>query len=204
MLLLFHLFLSVCLSLSSIIYFTSVLYPPNFSIDNTWSPPKSFHIMSTTLSHLIPARPFVIFFHTALSTMAGTRGGRDPACAVDETAGWFRELRNIHYDVLLISALASAYTKGDGIGDSVFNEAMHAHTFSTRARLARPRSRLMGKDVLHYDFITLPVPLFSTRPFAVNRVRQVLRCARTHQCQGFGELLSLETKGTMPWSRTYL
>ena len=41
--------------------FTSVLYPPNFSIDSTssWSPPKSFHIFSTTLSHLIPVRPFV-------------------------------------------------------------------------------------------------------------------------------------------------
>ena len=50
-----------------------MLYPPNFYVESTssWSPPKSFHIFSTTLSHLIPAHPYVIFSHTALSTMAG-------------------------------------------------------------------------------------------------------------------------------------
>ena len=32
--------------------------------------PLSFHAFSTTLSHLIPARPFVIFSHTVLSAMA--------------------------------------------------------------------------------------------------------------------------------------
>ena len=57
-----------------IIYFAYVLYPPNFSIDSTassWSPPKSFHIFSITLSHLIPARPFVIFSYAVLSTIYG-------------------------------------------------------------------------------------------------------------------------------------
>ena len=42
-----------------------------FSTTLSWSPPKSFHIFSTTLSHHIPARPFVMFSHTVLSTMAG-------------------------------------------------------------------------------------------------------------------------------------
>ena len=57
----FPFFLSASLSPSSILSFTTVLYPPNFSIDSTssWSSPKSFHIFSTTLSHLIPARHFV-------------------------------------------------------------------------------------------------------------------------------------------------
>ena len=69
----FTLFVCACLSLSSILYFTSVSYPPNFSLDSTssWSSPISFHIFSTTLSHHIPGRPFAIFSHTALSTMAG-------------------------------------------------------------------------------------------------------------------------------------
>ena len=69
----FTLFLSAILSFSSILFFTLVLYPPNFSIDSvfSWSPPNSVHILSTTLSHLIPARPFVVFSHTAISTMAG-------------------------------------------------------------------------------------------------------------------------------------
>ena len=42
------------------VYFTSVLYPPNFSIDSisSWLPPKSFHTFLTALFHLIPPRPF--------------------------------------------------------------------------------------------------------------------------------------------------
>ena len=34
-------------------------------IDGTssWSPPESFHVFWTTLSHLIPARTFVVFSH---------------------------------------------------------------------------------------------------------------------------------------------
>ena len=38
---------------------------------SSWFPPVSFHTFSTTLYHLIPARPFVTFSHTALSAMAG-------------------------------------------------------------------------------------------------------------------------------------
>ena len=52
----FTLFLRANLSLSSIFYFTSVLYPPKLSICSTgissWSPPNPFHIVSTTLSRL--------------------------------------------------------------------------------------------------------------------------------------------------------
>ena len=72
------LLLSASLSLFSIISLTSVSHPPNFYIDSTSSrsPPKSFHIFSTTLSHLIPARPFVTFSHTALSAMVGMWGSR--------------------------------------------------------------------------------------------------------------------------------
>ena len=59
----FPLLLSFALLLSCI--------PQNFSIDNksSWFLPESFRILSTTLSHLIPARPLVIFFHTALSAL---------------------------------------------------------------------------------------------------------------------------------------
>ena len=39
---------------------------------SSWFPPTSVHTFSTTLSHLIPARPCVTFSHTALSAMAGT------------------------------------------------------------------------------------------------------------------------------------
>ena len=69
----FTLYFSTSPSLSSIISFTYVLHPPNFSIGSTssWSPPKSFHVFSATLSHLVPARTFFIFSHTALSTIAG-------------------------------------------------------------------------------------------------------------------------------------
>ena len=69
----FTLFLSACLCLSSILFFTSILRPPNFCVDSTSSspPPISFHIFSTTLSHLIRARPYVLFSRTASSTMAG-------------------------------------------------------------------------------------------------------------------------------------
>ena len=69
----FTLFLSANFSLISTLSFTSVLYPANFSMDSvySWFPPISFHTFSITLSHLIPARPFVIFFHTAISAMAG-------------------------------------------------------------------------------------------------------------------------------------
>ena len=70
--------LRASLSLSSILYSTSVLYPPNFSMDSTSSrSPKPFLSFSTTLSHLFPA-PSVVFSHTALSAMAGnlfSRGG---------------------------------------------------------------------------------------------------------------------------------
>ena len=69
----FTLFLSASFSLVSILSFTHVLCPANFSMDSisSWFPPISFHAFSTTLSHLIPARPFVNFSHTALSAMAG-------------------------------------------------------------------------------------------------------------------------------------
>ena len=68
----FTLFVSASRSFSSILSFTSVLYPPNVFKDSTssWSPPKSFLIFSTRASHLIPARPIVVFSHTALSAMA--------------------------------------------------------------------------------------------------------------------------------------
>ena len=61
MLLFFHLI--ACLSLSSVLSFTCVLYPPNLSIDSTssWSPPKSFHIF---LDYVIPSyssSPFCCF-----------------------------------------------------------------------------------------------------------------------------------------------
>ena len=36
-----------------------------------WFPPISFDVLTTTLCHLIPARPFVTFSHTAPSAMAG-------------------------------------------------------------------------------------------------------------------------------------
>ena len=40
--------------------------PQNFSMNSvSCFPPTSFHTFSTTLSHLIPARPFVTFSHTA-------------------------------------------------------------------------------------------------------------------------------------------
>ena len=96
----FTLFFSASLSLFSTLYFTSVLYPPNFSIDRTssWSPPKYFHIFSTMLSHLIPARPFVIFSYAALSTMAGslsifstlyfTSVLYPPNFSIDRTSSW--------------------------------------------------------------------------------------------------------------------
>ena len=67
----FTLFLSANISLA-FFFFYFCLYPPNFSIDSisSWSPRNSFHVFSTTLSHLIPARPFVFFSHIALSGMA--------------------------------------------------------------------------------------------------------------------------------------
>ena len=70
----FILFFSASLSLNSILYFTSVLYPANFSMDSisSWFPPISFHTFSTTLSHPIPARPSVTFSHTARPPMAGS------------------------------------------------------------------------------------------------------------------------------------
>lgn len=39
-----------------------------------WSPPIFIHTFSTTLSHLVPARPFVTFSHTALlaTSMTGS------------------------------------------------------------------------------------------------------------------------------------
>ena len=69
----FKLFLSSDISLSYVIniWFTCVLYPQNVSIDSTSSSSKSFHIFSAMYFHLIPARPFVIFSHTALSAMNG-------------------------------------------------------------------------------------------------------------------------------------
>ena len=69
------------------LYSASALYFPNFQADITSSrfPPMytSFHTFSTTLSHHIPACPFVTFSLTALSTMAGnlffgsSGGGQD-------------------------------------------------------------------------------------------------------------------------------
>ena len=66
-------FLSVSLSLISILVSALVLYLPNVSADITssWFPPISFYSFSTTLSRLIPGRPFVPFSLVALSTMAG-------------------------------------------------------------------------------------------------------------------------------------
>ena len=49
--------------------FLQVLYPPNFSIGSTssWSPPISSHIfLDDVIPSLVPARPFVIFSHTAI------------------------------------------------------------------------------------------------------------------------------------------
>ena len=69
-------FLSTCLSLSSTSYSPSLLlscyHQTSVQTVRTpcWFPPKSFHIFSSSLSHLIPARLFVIFSHTASSTMA--------------------------------------------------------------------------------------------------------------------------------------
>ena len=53
-------FLVLTFPFFSILYFTSVLYPENFSMDSisSWFPPISFRTSSITLSHLIPARPF--------------------------------------------------------------------------------------------------------------------------------------------------
>ena len=68
------LFLSANLSLLSILSSTSALYLSNFSADITSSsrfPSISFHVFSYLLSHLIPARPFVTFSHTALSNKYG-------------------------------------------------------------------------------------------------------------------------------------
>ena len=64
------LFRSASLSLLCILSSTSPLQFPNFPADiaPSWFPPISFRTFSTTLSHLIPARPFVTFSHTALST----------------------------------------------------------------------------------------------------------------------------------------
>ena len=70
----FTVFLSANFAFSSVLSFASVLYPPKFS---TWTVhlgllnPKSFHIFSTTLSHLISARPFVTSSRTTLSFMYG-------------------------------------------------------------------------------------------------------------------------------------
>ena len=67
----FTLFLIASLSLvyTGIIYCASVLYPPNLSMDgfSYRFPPISFGTFSTTLSHLIPARPLVTLSRTALS-----------------------------------------------------------------------------------------------------------------------------------------
>ena len=66
-------FLALSFPLFLIAFFTSVLYPPNISMGSipSWdSSYISFHIFSTTLSHLSPARPFVIFSHKARSALA--------------------------------------------------------------------------------------------------------------------------------------
>ena len=66
-------FLALAFSLASILSFTSVLYPPNFSIDSTssWSPPKS----SIFLGYVIPSHsssPFRYFLpYSPISYMAG-------------------------------------------------------------------------------------------------------------------------------------
>ena len=64
----FTLCLSASLSLVSIFSFASVLHF-YFSVDSisSWFSPISVHIFPTTLSHLIPARPFVTFSYTTLS-----------------------------------------------------------------------------------------------------------------------------------------
>ena len=66
-------FLSAVFSLLFILHFATVLYLPKFSMDSitSWLPLISFQKYSTTLSHLIPARPFVTFSRTALSATAG-------------------------------------------------------------------------------------------------------------------------------------
>ena len=39
---------------------------------SAWFPPRSFRAFSTTLTHFVPARPFILLLsHTALSTLAG-------------------------------------------------------------------------------------------------------------------------------------
>ena len=70
----FTLFLSASLSLRFMFSSSSTLHLPKFSADSIscWFAPISFHTFSTTLSHLIPARPFVTFSHTAPSAMAGS------------------------------------------------------------------------------------------------------------------------------------
>ena len=66
-------FLCASVPLVSIIYVTSKLYPAKVSMDSVFSllAPTSFHTSSTTLSHLLPARPVVTFSHTPLSAMVG-------------------------------------------------------------------------------------------------------------------------------------
>ena len=67
--------LSASLSLAPILCFGSVLYPPKFAyiygqyIFSDAMPRRSFHIFSTALSRLIPARVIVAFSHTALSAI---------------------------------------------------------------------------------------------------------------------------------------
>ena len=53
----------------SIVSLPFVLFPPNPPMDfiSSWFPPMPFYTFSTTPSHLIPAYPFVIFFHTAIN-----------------------------------------------------------------------------------------------------------------------------------------
>ena len=67
------LFLSARLSLLSVISSTYALYLPNVTADITssWFPPTFIRTFSTMPSHVVPARSFATFSHTALSIMAG-------------------------------------------------------------------------------------------------------------------------------------
>ena len=75
----FALFLSASLSLFSLLSFTSVLYPPNFSMDSTssWSPPKSFHIFSTDVVPSYSSSTFFCCFlqYKGTEVGAGALGG---------------------------------------------------------------------------------------------------------------------------------